>query len=58
MEQRDINLKAWIRYDASGRVIPGLLLLRRNKPAGRGWVEVNAYLCCNPTTTTTTTTTV
>lgn len=53
----DINEKAWIKYDASGRVVPGLLLIRKKKPSGRGWVEVPVYLCCGPTTTTTTTTT-
>lgn len=49
-------LKAYVRYDGSGRVVPGSLILRKNKPKVGKWVEVPAYECCNPTTTTTTTT--
>ena len=48
-------LKAYVRYDGSGRVVPGSLILRKNKPKVGKWVEVSAYECCNPTTTTTTT---
>lgn len=48
-------LKAYVRYDGSGRVVPGSLILRKNPPKVGKWVEVPAYECCNPTTTTTTT---
>lgn len=40
-------LKAYLRYDDSGRISPGSLILRGNMPKGRGWVEVPAYECCN-----------
>ena len=49
------NLKAFVRYDGSGRVVAGSLILRRNKPKVGKWKEITAYECCNPTTTTTTT---
>lgn len=51
--QRD--LKAFVRYDGSGRVVAGSLILRRSKPKVGKWQEITAYECCNPTTTTTTT---
>ncbi len=50
------DLKAYVRYDGSGRVVAGSLILRRQKPKVGNWVEVPAYECCNPTTTTTTST--
>lgn len=51
------DLKAFVRYDGTGRVISGSLILQRNKPKVGNWVEIEAYECCNfvPTTTTTTT---
>jgi hypothetical protein len=49
------DLKAYVRFDGSGRVVPGSLILRRNKPKVGKWVEIPAYECCNPTTSTTTT---
>ena len=51
------RLKAFVRYDGSGRVIAGSLILQRFKPKVGNWVEIDAYECCNPTTTTTTSTT-
>ena len=50
------SLKAFVRYDGSGRIIAGSLILRRKAPTVGNWVEIPAYLCCNPTTTTTSTT--
>ena len=50
------DLKAYVRYDGSGRVVPGSLILRRQKPKVGNWTEIQAYECCNPTTTTTTST--
>ena len=50
-------LKAFVRFDGSGRVVSGSLVLRRNKPKVGNWQEITAYECCNPTTTTTTTAT-
>jgi hypothetical protein len=51
------RLKAYVRFDGSGRIVAGSLILRRNKPKVGKWVEIPAYECCNPTTTTTTTVT-
>ena len=48
-------LKAFVRFDGSGRIVAGSLILRRKKPKVGNWVEIPAYECCNPTTTTTTT---
>jgi hypothetical protein len=49
------DLKAFVRYDGTGRVIPGSLILQRSKPKVGDWKEIEAYECCNPTTSTTTT---
>jgi hypothetical protein len=48
-------LKAYVRFDGSGRIVAGSLILRRKKPKVGKWVEIPAYECCNQTTTTTTT---
>lgn len=50
------KLKAYVRYDGTGRVISGSLILQSFKPQVGNWVEIDANECCNPTTTTTTTT--
>lgn len=50
------DLKAFVRYDGSGRVIAGSLVLRRSMPKVGKWKEIPTYECCEPTTTTTTTT--
>jgi hypothetical protein len=47
-------LKAYVRFDGTGRIVPSSLILRRKKPKVGNWVEIPAYECCNPTTTTTT----
>ena len=49
------SLKAYVRYDGTGRVIAGSLILQRFKPKVGNWQEIDANECCNPTTTTTTT---
>ena len=41
------DLKAYVRYDGSGRVIAGSLVLRRAKPKVGNWKEVQGYECCN-----------
>lgn len=53
------KLKAYIRYDGTGRVIAGSLILQRSKPKVGNWQEIDANECCNyvPGSTTTTTTT-
>lgn len=49
------DLKAYVRFDGSNRIVAGSLVLRRNKPKVGKWQEILAYECCNPTTTSTTT---
>lgn len=46
MSNKRIN-KAYVRYDGSGRVIPGSLILNRFKPKVGNWSETPAYECCN-----------
>jgi PKD repeat protein len=46
MSNKRVN-KAYVRYDGSGRVIPGSLILNRFKPKVGKWSETPAYLCCN-----------
>lgn len=55
MANNQRNLKAFVRYDGSGRVVAGSLILRKNKPRVGRWFEIPSYDCCNGTTTTTTT---
>lgn len=50
-------LKAYVRFDGTGRIVPSSLILRRKMPKVGKWVEIPAYQCCNPTTTTTTSST-
>jgi hypothetical protein len=52
------DLKAYVRFDGSGRIVAGSLVLRRSKPKVGKWQEITAYECCNYVPTTTTTTTV
>ena len=47
-------LKAFVRFDGTGRIVPSSLILRRKKPKVGKWLEIPAYECCEPTTTTTT----
>jgi hypothetical protein len=51
------NLKAFVRYDGSGRVVAGSLILRKQKPKVGNWQEIQGYACCNGATLTTTVTT-
>lgn len=41
------DLKAYVRYDGSGRVVAGSLILRRSKPKVGKWTEIQGYACCN-----------
>lgn len=50
-------LKAYVRFDGTGRIVPSSLILRRKKPKVGNWVEIPAYECCEPTTSTTTSST-
>jgi hypothetical protein len=42
-------LKAYARFDGSGRIVPSSTILRKNKPKVGSWKEVQTYLCCNGT---------
>jgi hypothetical protein len=48
------NLKAFVRFDGSGRVVAGSLILRKQKPKVGKWQEIQGYECCNGATLTTT----
>jgi hypothetical protein len=41
------DLKAYSRFDGTGRIVPGSTVLRRNKPKVGKWKEVQAYECCD-----------
>lgn len=46
------DLKAYARFDGTGRIVPGSLVLRRSKPKVGKWHEVEAYECCTDVTLT------
>jgi len=48
------DLKAYSRFDGTGRIVPGSTVLRRQKPKVGKWKEVQAYECCTDVTLTTT----
>lgn len=52
------KLKAFVRFDGSGRIIPSSLIVQAFKPAVGNYKEIDAKECCNYTPTTTSTTTV
>jgi hypothetical protein len=46
------DLKAYSRFDGTGRIVPGSTVLRRQKPKVGNWKETTAYECCNDVTLT------
>ncbi len=42
------KLKAFVRFDGSGRVVAGSLILRKKQPKVGRWNEISAYECCGP----------
>jgi uncharacterized protein YneR len=46
------KLKAYVRYDGTGRVIAGSLILQKSKPKVGNWQEIDANECCNDVSTT------
>jgi hypothetical protein len=40
-------LKAYVRYDGSGRAVSSSLIWRKNKPKVGKWKEIQGYECCN-----------
>lgn len=60
MAKRDPRLRAFVKVNKLGEVVPGTLILRRVPPeSGHSfyWQEIIPDICCTTTTTTTTTTT-
>jgi hypothetical protein len=49
------KLKAYVRFDGSGRIVSSSLIVQAFKPKVGNWKEIDAKECCNYTTTTTTT---
>ena len=49
------KLKAFVRFDGSGRIVPSSLIVQAFKPKVGNYKEIDAKECCNYTTTTTTT---
>ena len=45
------DLKAYVRYDGTGRLISGSLILQRFKPKVGNWKQIGAYECCDPSCT-------
>lgn len=41
------DLKAYARFDGSGRIVPGSTILRKKMPKVGKWKEVQTYECCN-----------
>jgi len=48
MASNDRPLRAFVRFDGSGRIVAGSLILRKNKPKVGKWQEIPAYKCCDP----------
>ena len=47
-------LKAFVRFDGTGRVVSSSLILRRKMPTVGKWMEIKGYECCTDHTLTTT----
>jgi len=41
------DLKAFVRYDGSGRVVAGSLIFRKKKPTVGNFQQIQSYQCCN-----------
>jgi len=38
---------AFVKYDANGIIIPGVVIVSHKRPSGEGWVEIPMTLCCS-----------
>jgi hypothetical protein len=56
-QQKNTSLKAYVRFDGTGRIVPSSLILQRFKPKDGNWKQINATECCSVITTSTTTST-
>jgi hypothetical protein len=43
------KLKAFVRFDGSGRIVPSSLIVQAFKPKVGNYKEIDAKECCNPT---------
>jgi len=50
MAQKNPRMKAFVRIDASGRIIPGQVVLRLRKPRIGRWIQITSDVCCETTT--------
>jgi len=41
------DLKAFVRYDGSGRVVAGSLIFRKKKPTIGNFQQISSFKCCN-----------
>lgn len=55
--KRNPRLRAFVKYNSKGDIIPMSMVIRKSQPKGRGWVEIDSNYCCLPATPTSTTTT-
>ena len=46
------DLKAFVRYDGSGRVVAGSLIFRKKKPTIGNFQQIQSFKCCNDVTLT------
>lgn len=42
------DLRAYVRYDGTGRVVSSSVILARKKPKVGNWQEIQTYECCDP----------
>ena len=45
------KLKAFVRFDGSGRIVPSSLIVQAFKPKVGNYKEIDAKECCNPSPT-------
>lgn len=52
--RESLLLKAWVRYDGNGEIIPGSIVYRKKKPSGKFKELIDPAFngCCNPVYTT------
>lgn len=49
MRSTNSKLKAFVRYDRNGRIVPGSLIVQSFKPkVGGKWKEIPYNICCAP----------
>jgi hypothetical protein len=42
------KLKSYVRIDGSGRIVPGSVILRKQKPKVGRFKEIASTICCEP----------